>query len=83
MSLSVKNDCFAFDRTYPDYFYTFSLWQSDKQTKLVDFIMLDTVILCGGGNTSDWEETPTEGPKNRFVAEAYWEWVEQQLRQST
>jgi hypothetical protein len=45
--------------------------------------MLDTVILCGGGNASDWEETPTEGPNNKYVAEAYWEWVEQQLRQST
>ena len=45
--------------------------------------MLDTVILCGGGNSSDWERTPSEGPDNDYVAEAYWEWVEQQLRQST
>jgi hypothetical protein len=45
--------------------------------------MLDTVMLCGGGNISDWEHTPLKGPKNEFVAEAYWQWVEQQLRQST
>jgi hypothetical protein len=45
--------------------------------------MLDTVILCGGGNVSDWEDTPLKGPKNDFVAEAYWQWVEEQLRQST
>ncbi|CAF5167367.1 unnamed protein product, partial [Rotaria magnacalcarata] len=68
---------------FPDYFYTFSLWQSDKQKKLVDFIMLDTVILCGGGNSSDWEHTPLKGPDNSYLAEAYWQWVEEQFRQST
>ena len=40
-------------------------------------------MLCGGGNISDWEHAPLKGPKNEFVAEAYWQWVEQQLRQST
>ena len=45
--------------------------------------MLDTVILCGGGNVSDWEHTPLKGPENNHVAEAYWQWVEEQLRQST
>ncbi len=74
---------FSFDRKYPDYFYTFSLWQSDQQKKLVDFVMLDTVILCGGGNISDWDDTTLKGPKNDFVAEAYWQWIEEQLRQST
>lgn len=69
-------------RVYPDYFYTFSLWQSDKQKKLVDFVMLDTVLLCGG-NLSDWDQSSPDGPKNNRVAEAYWEWIEAQLRQST
>lgn len=63
--------------------YTFSLWQSDKQKKLVDFLMLDTVILCGGGNLSDWEHDPINGPKNIHLAEVYWHWVEEQFRQST
>lgn len=45
--------------------------------------MLDTVILCGGGNISDWDDTTLKGPKNDFVAEAYWQWIEEQLRQST
>lgn len=71
------------NRTFPDYFYTFSLWQSDQQKKLVDFVMLDTVILCGGGNASDSEETPLTGPANILLAEAYWQWVEEQFRQST
>lgn len=72
-----------FDRVYPDYFYTFSLWESDKTKKLVDFVMIDTVLLCGGGNLTDWEETEVDGPKNNRVAEAYWQWIEGQLRQST
>ncbi|CAF0951908.1 unnamed protein product [Rotaria sp. Silwood1] len=68
---------------FPDYFYSFSLWQSDKQKKLIDFVMIDTVILCGGDSLSDWDHTPLEGPKNQHVAEAYWQWIEEQLRQST
>ncbi|CAF0997045.1 unnamed protein product [Adineta steineri] len=69
--------------TFPDYFYAFSLMQSDKQKKLVDFVMIDTILLCGGGNLSDWEDTPLDGPKNSRVAEAYWQWIEGELRQST
>jgi hypothetical protein len=69
-------------RVFPDYFYTFSLWQSDKQTKLIDFVMIDTVILCGGTNLSDWETAPLEGPPDTFIAETYWQWIEEQLRQS-
>jgi len=68
---------------FPNYFYTFSLWTSDKQKKLIDFVMIDTILLCGGSNISDWEHTPLEGPKNPFIAETYWEWIEEQLRQST
>jgi hypothetical protein len=45
--------------------------------------MIDTVLLCGGGNLSDWERSSLEGPSNLFVAEAYWQWIEDQLRQST
>ncbi len=74
---------FDIDRVYPDYFYTFSLWSSDKQKKLIDFVMIDTVILCGGESLSDWDDTPLEGPKNKHIAETYWQWIEDQLRQST
>ena len=78
-----EEDLFPSHRKYPDYFYTFSLWQSDEKKKLVDFVMLDTVLLCGGGNVSDWASTPEEGPENVVLAEAYWQWIEEQLRQST
>jgi hypothetical protein len=45
--------------------------------------MIDTVILCGGGNLSDWAPTVMKGPEDKFIADAYWQWVEEQLRQST
>lgn len=45
--------------------------------------MIDTVVLCGGGNLSDWERVPLEGPRNQHVAEDYWQWIEEQIRQST
>ena len=79
-SLIIRSDLF---RIFPDYFYTFSVWQSDKQKKLIDFVMIDTVLLCGGSNLSDWEHRPLEGPKDLFLAEDYWQWIEEQLRQST
>ncbi len=45
--------------------------------------MLDTALFCGGGNSSDWEHTPLDGPKNNHVVdEAYWQRIEEQLRQS-
>jgi hypothetical protein len=70
-------------RVFPDYFYTFSLWQNDQQKKLVDFVMIDTVVLCGGDSLSDWDHRPLTGPKEPRVAEDYWQWIEQQLHQST
>jgi hypothetical protein len=45
--------------------------------------MIDTVILCGGTNSSDWDHSPLKGPKSQHVADAYWQWIEEQLRQST
>jgi hypothetical protein len=45
--------------------------------------MIDTVVLCGGATSSDWDHSPLQGPKNQHVADAYWQWIEEQLRQST
>lgn len=45
--------------------------------------MIDTVVLCGGSNLSDWQREPLEGPDNLLRAEANWQWIEEQLRQST
>lgn len=44
--------------------------------------MIDTIILCGGSNLSDWERVSLEGPQNIQDAETYWQWIEEQLRQS-
>jgi hypothetical protein len=76
--------CYLYSyRTYPDYFYTFTLWQTGGQQKLVDFVMIDTVLLCGGGNNSDWSSAPIDGPADYSAADVYWQWIEDQLRQST
>ncbi len=45
--------------------------------------MIDTIILCGGDAVSDWDHAPLEGPKDSKVAEDYWQWIEDQLKQST
>jgi len=74
---------FNINRVFPDYFYTFSLWSSDKQTKLIDFIMIDTILLCGGGDRIDEDYRPLDGPKDEKLAATYWQWIEQQLREST
>jgi hypothetical protein len=50
---------------------------------LIDFVIIDTVVLCGGDTSSDWDHAPLEGPKDKDVAETYWQWIEDQLRQST
>lgn len=71
-------------RIFPDYFYTFSLWQRGALKKLVDFVMIDTVILCGGTNQTDWEDERTlKKPELELKAEFYWLWIEEQLKQST
>lgn len=83
MFISCTISSFYSYRTYPDYFYTFTLWQSGGQQKLVDFVIIDTVLLCGGGNNSDWSSAPIDGPADNTVADVYWQWIEDQLRQST
>lgn len=77
------NFIFHVSRTYPDYFYTFSLWDNAGKNKIVDFVMIDTVLLCGGGNISDSSDAELRGPEDPKKAESYWQWVEQQLSQST
>jgi hypothetical protein len=71
------------NRVFPDYFYTFSIWSSDKQTKLIDFVMLDTILLCGGKDLSDWDDDPIEGPEDEQLAEDYWQWIDEVLSAST
>jgi tartrate-resistant acid phosphatase type 5 len=45
--------------------------------------MIDTVLLCGGDNRTDWDRRPLEGPNDTLLAENYWQWIEEQLRQAT
>ena len=45
--------------------------------------MIDTVLLCGGDDLSDWDHAPLQGPQNPQAAATYWQWIEEQLRAST
>jgi len=68
---------------FPDFFYTFTLWQNgDQQKKLIDFIMIDTILLCGQP-LPDWDHSPLKGPENQTLADEYWTWIEEQMRAST
>jgi hypothetical protein len=51
-------------RIFPHYLYSLSLWQSDRQKKLNNFVMIDTVLLSGGVSLSDWDHVPLEEPKD-------------------
>ncbi|CAJ0573006.1 unnamed protein product, partial [Mesorhabditis spiculigera] len=74
---------------FPDYWYKFNYTLNDGTT--IDFVMIDTIILCG--NTADveygsvwdllWKGNKVpDGPKNASVAEKQWEWIAQTLNQS-
>jgi hypothetical protein len=69
-------------RIFPHYFYTFSLWQSDRQKKLNTSVMIDTVLLCGAVSFSNWDHVPLEASKGSHLADAYWQWNEEQFGQS-
>lgn len=73
-------------------YYKISYKFGEKGTK-VDFIMIDTILLCG--NTRDVEdsgffemlfadvsENPNH-PKDPKAAQVQWEWIKQQLHEST
>jgi hypothetical protein len=56
------------------------VWQN-SENKLIDFIMIDTVVLCGQPE-GDWDHRPLKGPENSDLADQYWEWIESELRKS-
>uniref|UniRef100_A0A915B4J4 Tartrate-resistant acid phosphatase type 5 n=2 Tax=Parascaris univalens TaxID=6257 RepID=A0A915B4J4_PARUN len=78
--------------TFPSLYYKISYKFGEKGIK-VDFIMIDTIVLCG--NTRDVEdssffemlfadvsENPNH-PKDPKAAQVQWEWIKQQLDEST
>jgi len=75
---------------YPDLSYV-AHYELSPTSTTVDFIFVDTVILCGGtwyggpdpktGRFKAAYELP-KGPENPDKAEALWHWVQKQLAQS-
>ena len=57
--------------------------QTQAERDVRGALLLEKIAEIENIEISDDDLDAELGPKNTFVAEAYWEWVEQQLRQST
>ncbi|KHN71976.1 Tartrate-resistant acid phosphatase type 5 [Toxocara canis] len=78
--------------TFPSLYYKISYKFSEKGIS-VDFIMTDTIVLCG--NTRDVEDAgffdmifadvsaDPDNPKDPKAAQTQWKWIERQLNEST
>ncbi|KAK3091693.1 hypothetical protein FSP39_021927, partial [Pinctada imbricata] len=65
---------------YPDYYYSMSY--DVPGGKKAEFVMIDTVLLCG--NTGhDFLNNQPQGPDNLGVADAQWDWINKQLQTSS
>ena len=68
-------------RNFPDYYYPL------KQTipgsgASVEFIMMDTILLCGNSGDDRLHMQP-RGPDNIHAARKQWDFVEKSLKKST
>uniref|UniRef100_A0A0N5AVE9 Tartrate-resistant acid phosphatase type 5 n=1 Tax=Syphacia muris TaxID=451379 RepID=A0A0N5AVE9_9BILA len=78
--------------TFPSLYYKISYKFGANNNTLVEFLMIDTIVLCG--NTRDIESAgflkmlfadvflDPNNPKNPAAAHAQLQWIEQQLKQS-
>jgi len=64
---------------YPDFYYSFQYKLKSGVT--ADFVMVDTIMLCGNVNST--HDDMTLGPEDLQLAEEHWEWVERKLKGST
>jgi tartrate-resistant acid phosphatase type 5 len=68
-----------FFRNFPNYYYALEF--TIPGGKIVDIIMLDTILLCG--NTAhDFVGDQPHGPDNMKMSEDQWTWLELQLMAS-
>ena len=67
-------------RKFPDFYYTLSY--SVPGGKKADFVMIDTVMLCGNTGDDKLGSQP-EGPENVRVADTQWDWINKMLQTST
>ncbi len=67
-------------RTYPSLYYTFA-YKFGNPPKLAEFVMIDTIVLCG----NVWENAKKGkivAPPNQRDANRQWKWIKKQLQNS-
>jgi hypothetical protein len=78
--------------TFPELFYKVQ-YAFDSNRSTVDFIFIDTTVLCGNTDSVDgrsvfsWikarKQMPNKpDPMHADLAEEQWKWIEEQLKQS-
>lgn len=65
---------------FPNLYYTVPMSFSNTGRK-VKLVMIDTVVLCGNSGPDDENSQPT-GPFSEIHADAQWNWLEKELRES-
>lgn len=75
-----KQFFFHLNRNFPDYYYTLKFTIPGTDATL-EFVMMDTVILCG--NTGDDRlHTQPEGPTDKSASDQQWTFIQQSLQDS-
>lgn len=65
-------------RRFPDFYYPLS-FNIPNSNATIDFVMIDTVVLCG---QADDVILHPEGPEDVKAAASQWVWIDEQLRSS-
>lgn len=70
---------------FPDYYYSFHQTFNDEKgrRRQVHVVMLDTVLLAGNNDDNEDRFMPPPGPRDPQVAETQWQWLENELSEST
>ncbi|KAL8570045.1 hypothetical protein ACOMHN_036322 [Nucella lapillus] len=64
---------------FPDYYYPLRQ-QIPGTSATVDFVMMDTIVLCG--NTDDRLDAQPQGPEDERAAEQQWNFIQKSLQTS-
>lgn len=75
----IKHNPFLF-RNFPDFYYKKS-YKLDNTNISVDFIMTDSIILCGNTVFETYSQ-PSLDPTDRYRSEKHWKWLEDTLKSS-
>ena len=65
---------------FPNFYYNMTFAVGNTGTT-IEFVMIDTVILCGNSD-HDFKHKQPQGPEKLSDAEQQWTWIEQRLKSS-